>query len=227
MKSTRLLADIIIFIAIINKVINSAPNKVQYLTCKWMSRQTPEALGSQVLLCAAHWLCCLGIGSRIQAYPSDVSAKISFAGTLKSRCSTHLLMHKQQALHLNKKITKERAMPSPAGTFLKPSPCLHAWIPALCLQGRAARLFTPSSSAHSHTLLPAACCYLYSGTVLNITAPFSLAWPCSLSFTTIEPEGGNTTPLKIGLKTAFLCFVLLCVFYLFSYLSTERLLCVL
>lgn len=72
---------------------------------------------------------------------------------------------------------------------------------------------------------PAARCYLYSGTVLNISAPFSLMWPWSLSFTTIEPEGGNTTPLKILLKQ-HLCVLFCCWFFFFSHISQQRAFCV-
>lgn len=185
-----------------------------------MGKQTSEAPEPQVLLFSAQCLgtrpCCSGAGCRIQVYTSDTSAKISFAGKKRSKYSTCSLMHKQQAFHLSLKknktkptLKKKWTMTSPANTFLKSSSCLCDRVPAPCLEERLWGFSHPASLPPSQSLCSSCLAVSLFRDCAKHNCTLFLMWPWSLSFTTIEPEGGNTTPLKILLKQCLFFFFFL------------------
>lgn len=193
-----------------------------------MGKQTSEAPEPQVLLFSAQCLgtrpCCSGAGCRIQVYTSDTSAKISFAGKKRSKYSTCSLMHKQQAFHLSLKKTKTKptlkkkwTMTSPANTFLKSSSCLCDRVPEPCLEERLQGFSHPASLPPSQTLCSSCLAVSLFRDCAKHNCTLFLMWPWSLSFTTIEPEGGNTTPLKILLKQ--------CLFFFFFSLNRAPFVC--
>lgn len=187
-----------------------------------MGKQMSEAPKPQVLLFSAQCLgtrpCCSGAGCRIQVYTSDTSAKISFAGKKKEQVF-NLLAHAQTAgispkFKKKKQTTKPTlkkkwTMTSPANTFLKSSSCLCDRVPAPCLEERLWGFSHPASLPPSQTLCSSCLAVSLFRDCAKHNCTLFLMWPWSLSFTTIEPEGGNTTPLKILLKQCLFFFFFL------------------
>lgn len=151
---------------------------------------------------------------RIQVYTNATTPKYgllenSGAGTqppcshTNSRHFTYVKKKKISKI-LKTITTKDWTMPNPTNAFPKFS--------SVCVTGCQCSLWEvqpqycshPASLHPLHTLHSSCLAISLSRDCTEQNCTHSLRWPWHLSFTTVEPEGGNTTPLKILLKQHFL-----------------------
>lgn len=201
-----------------------SPEVIPLFSCpkpksKWASEhlKQPEGrccffpLGCSVLTRAA-----LGTGCPPSLQNSSLHQchhnKTWFAGKLRSRYSTTLLTHKQQAFHLGKKnpstilkttTKKDWTMPNPANALLKFSPISVTESQRCPWEGQPQDCSHPASLHPLQTPCSSCLAISLSRDCTKQNCTHSLKWPWLLSFTTVEPEGRNTTPLKILLKQHF------------------------
>lgn len=145
---------------------------------------------------------------RIQVYINDTTPKYgllenSGAGT-QHHCShtnsRHFTYVKKKISKILKTTTKDWTMPNPANAFPKFS-SVGVTGSQCCPWEVQPQYCSHPASLHPLQTLHSSCLAISSSrdcTKQNCT--HSLKWPWHLSFTTVEPEGGNTTPLKILLK---------------------------